>query len=121
MLIGEPVPPKPSQTVLSDKSEICMSNFQNARLLAGILNKEGTHYKSVKLARDLGIPYTAGVSSIISGKLIRQRHSKASVRNTKNGKLTKISKRARVLFSGSQYSADTWGHQAVNLANSQIV
>ena len=32
----------------------------------------------------------------------------------------KMMKRARILFSGSQYSANTWGHQVSHLTNAQI-
>ncbi len=106
--------------VLSGKAYICLSDHKLSCVVAKALRKEHIYYKPTHSARDVGVSYTAGVRHRDAGKLIRTRFTKTSKRNAKVGRLAKLSRRARVLFSGSQYSANTWGHQVTHLTQSQI-
>ncbi len=105
---------------LSPKSELCTSDFKLSLLIVKILKKEGVHYRATHDARDLGITYTAGLLHKNNANIIRHRFLKTSKCNTKICRIAKNTKRARTLFSGSQYSANTWGHQVTHLADTQI-
>ena len=99
---------------------MCLADYKLTCIVAKALPKEHIFYQPVRSARDLGITYTAGVLHPHAGALVRSRFTKTAKRSAKIGRLAKLSKRARILFSGSQYAANSWGHQASHLSQSQI-
>ncbi len=106
--------------LLSPKSVICTSDFKMSVEIAKILRRKGIHYQPQRDVRDLGITFTAGLKHKTCNKIIRHRFIKTTKRSNKIGRIAKITKRSRVLFSGSQYSANTWGHQVVHFTQAQI-
>ncbi len=52
--------------------------------------------------------------------LVHKRNIKAKHRIKKIAKIARISRKARKLFSGSAFSAATWGHQASGFSDSRI-
>ena len=105
---------------LADKANLVTSDSRLTKRLISGLKKKGVSFKFSSCARDLGLPYTAGVSRIDSNHLIRKRFSTTSCRNRRIGIIAKKTKKARVLFSGSLYSANTHGHHTVRLTNAQL-
>jgi len=104
---------------LSDKGVVCCSDFPIAKLLQKEINVNwDVFYKISKDCRDIGVSYTAGVKRPTT-ELIKK-FDGAKARNNKILALSKISRNARKLFSGSGFPASVWGHPACGLSLSLL-
>ena len=72
-------------------------------------------------ARDLGISYTAGKPVKPTMNISKQRTLKTKSRITRTIRLSKITKQARKLFSGSVFAASTWGHQSFGISATDVL
>ena len=70
-------------------------------------------------ARDVGITCTAGIKR--PNKLVKNRFQKRKHRFGLIRKIAKISRKARKLYTGSGFSAATWGHQGSSLSDSHMI
>jgi hypothetical protein len=102
---------------LSPKAALSSSSPALQKLLARELSSYGLKFIQKKAARDLGISSSSGKCR--APEIINQRFSNSTNRIHRISKLAKISKKARVLFSGSAYSANTFGHQSCGLSDMQ--
>ena len=106
---------------LSDKGDLVTSDFALTKKLVRFLKKEGIMYNAVTVSRDVGVAYTAGVSSRDSIKIVNRRFKETSHRQLRIIEIAKITKKARRLYSGSTHAASTWGHQSVCLPESTLI
>jgi len=98
---------------------VIASSARLAKEIKETLKKSGIKYEVELTARDLGILYTAGKSN--PSTFSRTRILKTKPRNSKTVALAKISRRARILFTGSVFPAATWGHEAGGLDIKDII
>ena len=78
----------------------------------------GVDYKLETDTRDLGFSYTSAKTN--PKRLIKHRLKKSQVRLKKIHALAKISRKARILFSGSGFPAATFGHSACGLTLQEL-
>ena len=95
---------------LSSKGVIVCSDSSMAKYMQKELKLHGIDYQTELHARDLGISFTAAQSS--PRVLLNKRFSRTKVRTDKTIRIAQLTRKARVLFSGSVYPARTHGHQA---------
>ncbi len=103
---------------MSPKAVLVASVWKLAKLLQKELADHGIIFSISKIARDLGVTSTAAASR--PSNLVHKRNIKAKHRIKKIAKIARISRKARKLFSGSAFSAATWGHQASGFSDSRI-
>ena len=104
---------------LSPKAVICASKFKFAAELSNELSRYGIKFVVAKATRDLGITHSAATTR--PKEQLRARLAKAKKRILKVSRIARISRKARKLFSGSAFSAATWGHQGSALTEHQIL
>jgi hypothetical protein len=104
---------------LSPKAGLVASNDKLATSLIKELASYGLFFNKFNNARDVGITTTAGKKR--PNNLVKNRFAKAQPRKIKIARLAKISKLARKLFTGSSFSAQTWGHQGSAISENQMI
>jgi len=104
---------------LSSKGCIVTSCPKLSKLLRKELLSYGLEYQVETGARDLGVTHTSGATRPI--QISKSRFLKAKSRVKKINSLAKISRMSRKLFSGSAYSAASWGHQAAAFSEECIL
>ena len=105
--------------VLSDKGQLVCSDTRQGAKVAKSLSKLGIPVTHVYQARDLGVVNAAGKHVRRLGARARITATRQRVAAIKN--LSRISPMARKLYSGSAYSASTWGHMSRLLSTSTIL
>ena len=97
-----------------------MSNTPNrTKILNRLLAKERITYNQAKSTRDLGISYTAAASRPC--EIFRSRLIKTRKRIAKTKQIANISRMAKKLYTGSCFSASTWGHQAAGVTPNEMI
>jgi len=76
----------------------------------------GTTYNVAENTRDLGDDFSFSKNQKVRKNILKARIKNSQGALNKIYKLTKISRRARVLFSGAGFSNATWGHQTSGLS-----
>ncbi len=104
---------------LSPKAGLVASNDKLATSLIKELASYGLFFNKFNNARDVGITTTAGKKR--PNNRVKNRFAKAQPRKIKIARLAKISKLARKLFTGSSFSAQTWGHQGSAISENQMI
>ena len=104
---------------LSKKGVICSSDNKLTLRIQKELANHSIQYNTSKNARDLGIAYTSAKKTpnqilVVRLKSVRKRILKIS-------SIAKVDRKARILFSGSAYSAATYGHAACGITPSQLL
>jgi hypothetical protein len=105
---------------LSDKGAVVSSSDKITKAIRlEILNTFGEKYHGAKSSRDLGISFTAGRTR--PSGLFTKRLGANTSRIEKTVRISRICRSGRKLFSGSCFSANTWGHQACGFSISTLV
>ena len=104
---------------LSPKACVAASSDKLAHVLKGELSTYNTVFQVDQEARDVGVTFAAGIERPYT--LVKHRFVKARSRNTRIEHIARHSRFARKLFSGSAFSASTWGHQGTSISNSMMV
>ena len=104
---------------LSEKGVIVASCPKLAARLQAELLSKGVKYNIASHTRDLGISYTAGRSK--PNQFFSSRFRDKKGRMLKIGRLARICRKARKLFSGSGFSSSTFGHQVCGLTQTEMV
>ena len=76
----------------------------------------GTTYTIAENARDLGVDFSFSKNQKVRKNILKTRIKNSQGALNKIYKLAKISRRARVLFSGAGFSKATWGQQTSGLS-----
>ncbi len=104
---------------LPPKAVIVAPNTKLPLVLKKELASYGVSFDIAKSARDLGVTSTAAACR--PSKLSQQRFYKTKRIIAKISLLANISRNARKLFSGTAFSAATWGRQASGVSDSQVL
>jgi len=102
---------------LGKKGVVVAKKTYAARLLVQEIKDMGTTYNVAESTRDLEVDF-----SFSKNQKVRKSILKTRIKNSQGAlnkiyiKLAKISRRARVLFSGAGFSKATWGHQTSGLS-----
>ena len=104
---------------LSQKGVICSSDNKLSHRLQKELADHKIQYKTSSNARDLGIAYTSAKTNPNQLLVVRLRSVRKRILKISN--VARIHRKARVLFSGSAYSAATYGHAACGVPSSQLL
>lgn len=104
---------------LSTKGIIISKKSGAAKIIVNELRKKGIIYNARENTRDLGVDF-----SFYKKPHIRKHILKTRIKNSQGAlntiyRLAKISRRARVLFSGAEFSKATWGFQASGLSHAE--
>jgi len=76
----------------------------------------GSTYNVADGTRDLGVDFSFSKNQKVRKTILKNRIKNSQGALNKIYKLAKISRRARVLFSGAGFSKATWGHQTSGLS-----
>ena len=106
---------------LSPKAVLAVSDFKLGKSLQKELELHGIFFNiaSRQGARDLGVSHSAGTSR--PATILVNRKTKIIQRKNRINNIAKISRRAKILYTGSALPAETWGHQASGLSPSHIL
>jgi len=97
---------------LSTKGVIVAKLPYAARHLVQDLKTLGITYNTAETTRDLGIDFSFSRKPKIRKCILKQRIQKSKGTLNRIYRIAKVTRRARVLFSGAGYSKSTWGQQA---------
>ena len=113
---------KKLKLVISPKSTVVTSHPTITNTIIRDLKGHGITFASAPSTRDLGIPYRAGVPTFKrSQPQPKSRLVKTKGRALKVSRLARVSRKARVLYSGSVHAAATWGHQVQSFLVTQLM
>jgi len=106
---------------LSPKAVLSVSHSKLGVSLQKELKEQGIIFNVAgkKGARDLGITHTAGTSR--PATITINRKQKIIQRKNRINQIAKINRRAKILYTGSAFPAETWGHQASGLSPSHVL
>ena len=110
---------KKNKLVLSPKGCVVSNTTKRAKLIAKELKQSGLEYNAAGETRDLGVTYAGGASrpsSLIGKRIGKVRNRIAKIKN-----IAKVSRLARKLYTGSAFSAATWGNEVAGLSPNQVV
>lgn len=97
---------------LSTKGVIIAKLPYAARHLVQELKTLGITYNTTETTRDLGIDFSFSRKPKVRKCILKQRIQNSKGTLNRIYRIAKVSRRARVLFSGAGYSKSTWGQQA---------
>jgi len=97
---------------LSTKGVIVAKLPYAARRLIQELKTLGITYNTAETTRDLGIDFSFSRKPKVRKCILKQRIQKSKGTLNRIYRIAKVTRRARVLFSGAGYSKSTWGQQA---------
>jgi len=101
---------------LSTKGVIVAKQPSAVRTLVKALAQKGITYNTSETTRDLGIDFSFSCKAEVRKHILKHRIKKSKNMLNKIQKLAKLSRGARVLFSGAGYSKATWGFQPSGLS-----
>jgi len=96
---------------LSSKGVIVSKLPQAAKTLVKLLKQQGVNYNFQEETRDLGVTFTKSHKIPVRKTLLTKRFKDAQGPLGKIRNLARISRRARVLFSGAGFIKATWGFE----------
>ena len=92
---------------LSHKGTIVSKIPQASKTLVKLLKQQGVDYQVGQATRDLGINYTLSPKINVRRTILKKRFEDTKGPLKRIQMLARISRRARVLFSGAAYSKST--------------
>ena len=118
---------------LSGKAGVVSSSFKFSKILVHRMNEYGITCTPYRVFRDLGVRFTTSyfrtqINRVRRSKrrkqhrsILKARMHKSQPRITRTKSLAQTFKIARKLYSGSGFSASTWGHQATGFTKSELI